>query len=149
MGRVLVVEPYDEIRTLLATALRRQGHVVDTTDDPCEALVWLNEQPFDCAVLGSPIAVEIGGASMLLLDHIGRSHPDRCPSIIIITTQLHDEQLLALADRLEVCAVFAKPFLPTELERVVSICAAGGRPATRWFGIPQSIVEEALSGRGN
>ena len=147
LPRVLIVEPYEEIRLLMRAALEHAGHEVETIDNGGEALEAIERERFSCLVIGSPVWMEGRAGGTLLLDCIERNRAERSPSVVVVTTHIDDPALLAAAERLDAWAVFAKPFSTPQLLAVIGECIAGRRPPQRWFGIPASSLEAAASSR--
>lgn len=140
MPRILLIEPYDDIRKLVEITLRHGGHEVASVGDGRSAIEAMEREFFPCIVVGSPVAVRAGGREVMFLEYVETQCPEWRPCIVVITTYVENDRLLSAAQRLDVCAVFAKPFSAAELAAVVGECAAGRRPARRWYGIPEALV---------
>ena len=138
--RILVVEPDEAIRDMVSLALRQKGHAVSATAEGRDAVAAMERESFSCIVIGSPVTLAANGSRMLLLEYLEKHCPEWRPCIVVITTFIEDARLLSVAARLEVCALFAKPFAPHELVDVVEGCAAGRHPQSRWFGIPERLL---------
>jgi DNA-binding NtrC family response regulator len=143
--RVLVVEPYDEIRSLLTAALVSAGHEVLAVTDGRKGLKEIGTGDYGCVLIGTPVPVEAAGRSRLLIELIAEEYPDRCESLVLITTHVEDLEILSLAARLNVFAVLAKPFSTIALREVVEDCLSGAVRTHRWLGISETLIEEALS----
>lgn len=139
-ARILLIEPYEPIRKLVAVALEHAGHEVTAVADGDTAVEAMEREFFACVVVGSPVTVEVDGAPTMFLEYIERLCPEWRPCLIVITTYVESERVLSAAARLGVCAVFAKPFSPIEFLGVIDDCLAGRPPARRWFGIPEANV---------
>ncbi|HEX7706147.1 MAG TPA: hypothetical protein VF701_06765 [Thermoanaerobaculia bacterium] len=146
---MLVVEPYHEIRSLLAAVLVTAGHEVSTLADGREALEEIEKGDYGCVLIGSPVPVEHAGRSRLLIEVIAEEYPDLCESLVLVTTYVESLEILSLAARLNVFAVLAKPFSTIALRDVVSDCLSGGMTTQRWLGISEDLVDEAHSLRRN
>ena len=138
MGRrILVVEPYEAIRELLRAALRRTGHDLEAVETGNEAIAAMEREHFPCVVVGSPVAVRAGDEKVLFLEYIERHCPQWRPCLVVLTTHVEAGEIVEASERLQVCAVLAKPFAADDLLEVVEGCLAGRHTPTRWIGIPQ------------
>lgn len=135
-GRILIVEPYEPIRDLLATVLRRTGQEVVTAGNGNEAVAAMEREHFPCVVVGSPVAVDTRGEKVLFLSYIERHCPQWRPCLVVVTTHVEAGEIVAVAQRLGVCAVLAKPFAAEDLLAMVEACLAGRHAPTRWIGVP-------------
>lgn len=138
--RILIIEPYDDIRKLVEMTLRHVGQEVISVGDGSSAIDAMEREYFSCVVVGSPVTVTAEGRRFMLLEYIEEHCPERRPCIVVITTWVESEWVLRTAQRLDVCAVFAKPFSASDLAAVVRECLAGRRPARRWYGIPDALI---------
>jgi DNA-binding NtrC family response regulator len=136
-GRILVVEPYEGIRDLLRAALGRTGHDVTAVETGGEAIAAMEREHFPCIVVGSPVVVTTGNATLLFLEYIEQHCPQWRPCLIVATTHVEAGQIIAASERLRVCAVLAKPFGADDLLDVIDGCLAGRHAPTRWIGIPE------------
>ena len=136
-NRILVVEPYHDIRELLQAALRRTGHDVAAVKNGNEAIAAMEREHFPWVVVGSPVVVETRDAKVLFLEYIERHCPQWRPCLIVVTTQVEAGEITAASERLRVCAVLAKPFAAEDLLDVVGGCLSGRHTATRWIGVPE------------
>ena len=136
--RILIVEPYQAIRELLVASLLRAGHAVEAVENGNEAIAAMERGPFRCVIVGSPVIVRTGGASMLLLEYIERHCVQRINScLLVVTTQVQGGDITALSQRLGVCAVLAKPFEAEDLLDAVDGCLDGRHGPTRWIGMAE------------
>lgn len=140
MPPILLIEPYEDIRKLVEMTLRHTGHEVRSVGDGSSAIEALEREFFSCVVVGSPVTVPAGGRQVLFLEYIEEHCPQWRPCMVVITSYVESERVLSAAQRLDVCAVFAKPFSAPDLAAVVGDCAAGRQPARRWYGIPAGMV---------
>lgn len=147
-GRILVVEPYEAIRELLRAAMRRTGHEVVAVETGEEAIAAMEREHFPCVLVGSPVAVQTGGAKLLFLEYIERHCPEWRPCLIVLTTHVEAGQIVAASERLGVCAVLAKPFAADALIEVVDGCLADRHTPTRWIGIPEHASAPAMAAPG-
>jgi DNA-binding NtrC family response regulator len=143
--RVLIVEPYDEIRSLLKAVLVTAETEVVAVSDGRRALEEIAGGDYGCVLIGSPVPVESAGRSRLLIEVIAEKYPHSGESLVLITTHVEDMQILSLAARLKVFSVLAKPFSTIAVREVVSECLSGGRSAERWPGISEIAINEAHS----
>lgn len=135
--RILIVEPYQAIRELLAASLLRAGHAVEAVENGNEALAAMERGHFRCVIVGSPVVVRTHGASMLLLEYIERHCPHWNPRLLVVTTQVEPGDITDLSRRLGVCAVLAKPFEAEDLLDAVDGCLDGCHGPTRWIGMAE------------
>jgi len=129
--QILLVEDHDELRSLLATSLRRDGYSVFECANGDDALDWLgpgvlegdpDRQP---DVIVSDVRLPyFTGLDILAGVNCGR---ERIPTILI--TAFPDEETMATAFQLGARCVLAKPF-PLENLRLAlrSILEAPERP---------------------
>lgn len=136
MERVLLIEPDDDVRNLIAALLSRGGHEILAVAAGREAIDAMADESFACLVVGSPVTVESDGRRLMFLEYIARRCPELCRSLVVVTTWVDSSRVIDAARRLDACAVFAKPFGASELIAAVGECVAGRRPAKRWYGIP-------------
>ena len=112
--RVLVVEDDDAIRSLLATALHRNGLEVDTADDGGMALRLAEVEDYAVIVLDLMMP-RVSGFSFL--EGFRRMHP-RAATVIIVLTAFDDAMIRKLpAD--QVHAIVRKPFDVPQLAAVI------------------------------
>ena len=147
---ILVVEPYDAIRKLITVALEHDGHDVVAVSNGRAALAAMSRTMFDCLVVGSPVHVKQGEmkadpGDLMLLEHLEKHSETRLPCIVMITTYVESERVLSVAERLDVCAVFAKPFSPAKFVAILRDCLEGRPPIPRWQGIPAAPMPGAGS----
>lgn len=140
MSSILIVEPYDDIRKLVEVTLRHGGLDVLSLGDGSSAIEAMEREFFSCVVVGSPVTVMAGDRDLMFLEYIEEQCPQWRPCMVVITSWIESPRVLMAAQRLDACAVFAKPFSAPELAAVVAACAAGRRPARRWYGIPEGMV---------
>ena len=65
MARILIAEDSDEVRTFVARALSRDGHIVDTVEDGVKALEALAEESYDL-IIADIVMPELDGISLAL-----------------------------------------------------------------------------------
>lgn len=147
--RILVIEPYEDIRKLVEMTLRHGGQEVTSFSDASSAIEALEREFFSCVVVGSPVTVTVEGRTLMFLEYIEERCPHWRPCLVVITSWVESERVLMAAERLDVCAIFAKPFSATELEAVVAECAAGLRPERRWYGVPEALIPVPGADGGN
>jgi two-component system response regulator (stage 0 sporulation protein F) len=119
--QILLVEDHDELRALLATALRRDGYVVVECSNGDDALDWLGPGVLEGDLEQMPAAIisdvrlpYFTGLDILAGVNYGR---ERIP--IILITAFPDEETTALASRLGARCVLAKPFPLDDLRRAL------------------------------
>jgi CheY-like chemotaxis protein len=116
--RVLVVDDDRPSREGLGTALRREGHDVETASDAWEAIVRLRARPFDVAVVDLDLpdvhGVDLGGWDVA---RIARAYQ---VGIAVIVLSSDEEPVPAAEARaLGVAGVLAKPISLRELTSLV------------------------------
>lgn len=121
-ARLLLAEDDSELRHLLATALRRDGHHVTEARSGIELLDWiaaeLDEQGsldrFDLIISD----IRLPGFSGL--DMLASLRTAECPVPVVLITAFGDEATHAQALRLGAAALFDKPFDVADLRTAVS-----------------------------
>jgi DNA-binding response OmpR family regulator len=120
-SQILLVEDHDELRALLAAALRRDGYAVVECANGDDALDWLGPGVLDGDLEQLPAAIisDIRLPYFTGLEILAgvNSGLERIPVILI--TAFPDEETAALASRLGARCVLAKPFPIEELRRAV------------------------------
>lgn len=140
MPRILLIEPYADIRKLVEITLRRDGYEVTSVSSGSGAIEAMERELFSCVVVGSPVKVSVKGREQMFLEYLEEHCLQGRPGLVVATAFVESERVLSAAERLDVCAVFAKPFSAPDLAAIVGECAAGRRPARRWYGIPERLV---------
>jgi DNA-binding response OmpR family regulator len=138
--RILIVEPFEEIRRMVEATLASRGYLPMVVEDGAAAVDAIQSQRFDCVVIGSPVGVDIGGDTIFLLQYLQWHCQDIRPCLIVTTAYIESESLLSLAARIPACAVLGKPFEASDLLAAVEACLSGSHKGTRWIGVPDSIV---------
>ena len=139
-SRILLVEPYEDIRRLIEWKLHHEGYEVESVADGRAAIEAMAREAFGCVIVGSPVVVKEARGDVLFLEYLEKNCPQWRPRIVVITTYIESSQVLAASRRLDAWAVFAKPFSPPELMAVINECMAGRKPARRWYGIPDASL---------
>ena len=129
--QLLLVEDHEELRALLATALRRDGYAVVECANGDDALDWLGPGCLEGDLERLPAAIIsdirlpfFTGLDILAGVNCGR---ERIP--IILITAFPDEETTALATHLGARCVLAKPFPLEDLRCALrSALAPPGRP---------------------
>lgn len=124
--RILVVDENAAIAQLEHAMFELHRYNVDVTIDPDEALRRLRVRTYDVIVAGAPMRA----GARYFLDLVTVECPSMIRSTIVVTTQVHDGQLMARCDRAGVFAVVAKPFDVAQLGDVVARCIASRTDAT-------------------
>lgn len=116
--RILVVDDDRPSREGLSTALRHEGHAVDTASDAWQAIVRLRAQSFDIAVVDLDLpavhGIDLDGWDVV---RIARAYR---PSIAVIVLSADEDPTPgpeALA--LDVTGILGKPISLQELTRLV------------------------------
>jgi DNA-binding response OmpR family regulator len=65
VARILIAEDSDEVRSFVARALSRDGHIVDTVEDGVKALEALAEDSYDL-IIADIVMPELDGISLAL-----------------------------------------------------------------------------------
>lgn len=139
--QILLIEPSQGVRELIAADLRQEGYGVEAVADGVTAIETMERQFFPCVIVGSPVPVEVENRErVLFLEYLEQHCPEWRPGVIVATTYVESEQMLSLAARLQVCAVLAKPFERADLLDVVRTCLSGEHHPTRWVGVPEGQV---------
>jgi DNA-binding NtrC family response regulator len=82
-GSVLLVDDEPKIRNALAAALRDEGHEVNSTGSPQEALRLVGQRPFDLLVVDN-LMPELNGLD-LIREVVGGARAGERPQILMIT----------------------------------------------------------------
>jgi two-component system, NtrC family, response regulator PilR len=82
-GSVLIVDDEPKIRNALAQALRDEGHEVNSTGSPQEALRLIGQRPFDLLVVDN-LMPELSGLD-LIREVVGGAGAGERPQILMIT----------------------------------------------------------------
>lgn len=126
--RVLVVDDHPDLRLALCDTLAAEGYSVSQAADGEQALILLEEQLFDAAIVDVRMPVLDGFA---LLERMGEEHI-RCP--VVLTSVVADAPVRRRGQSLGMFAFHAKPFalgdLLSDLERAVAAArdTASGEP---------------------
>ena len=116
MARVLVVDDDDDIRDIIAYALRQRGHDVSSCDDPLAALALATSEPFEVALLDWSMPVMDGGELCALL----RELPDMRDAPIVIVTAHGDQDTRDRASAAGATRFVSKPFSLKQLADLVA-----------------------------
>lgn len=131
MATILTVDDEPGIRAFLADTLAEDGHVVMQAADAGEALVLLEEQPFDLAIIDLRMPGELGGMDVL---HYARANRPAMQVIVLTAYGSVPEAVEAM--RLGAFDFLEKPLDgPAALRRLV-------RRALNWKGAPRQYVPE-------
>ena len=106
MARILIAEDEESIRSLVARALRQDGHEVTTANDGAEALEVLVRRKGAFELLLTDIRMPVMDGIALALA-AGREHPDL--GILLMTGYADQRERAAGLDAL-IHDVIAKPF---------------------------------------
>jgi CheY-like chemotaxis protein len=122
MGRVLVVDDEESIRTLIDRVLSRQGFKVETAADGQRAIEKIAQGEFDAIVLDLMMP-RVDGFSVLR--HLIATNPELISKTVVATAFPRDATNAQLD---EVCRVIIKPFDTGELIDAVRECVAYEAP---------------------
>src|ERR1700681_326230 len=126
MARILIAEDEESIRSLVARALRQDGHEVTTASDGAEALDVLVRHKSAFELLLTDIRMPVMDGIALALA-AARDHPDL---VILLMTGYADQRERAHGLDALVHDVITKPFTLVEIRQAVSgALAAGARQA--------------------
>lgn len=122
MGRVLVVDDEESIRTLIDRVLSRQGFKVETAADGQRAIEKIAQGQFDAIVLDLMMP-RVDGFSVLR--HLIATNPELVAKTVVATAFPRDATNAQLD---EVCRVIIKPFDTGELIDAVRECVEHEAP---------------------
>jgi len=121
VAKVLIVDDEPDARTVLFHTLRGAGHTVTEAADGEEALKKLKRTRFDLVILDIMMP-RMSGYDVL--EKI-RAMPTRADTPVIVVTAKHDPEGVQREVGGGAAGHIAKPFLPSELERVVKSVLKG------------------------
>jgi DNA-binding NtrC family response regulator len=126
MARILIAEDEDAVRSLIARALKQDGHDVITASDGAQALdVLLRERgAFELLLTDVRMPVMDGIA---LAHAVAREHPT--VTILLMTGYADQRERAQSLDAL-IHDVIAKPFSLGTMRRAVSEALQASRPVT-------------------
>src|SRR5215207_4665622 len=106
MSHILIVEDETSFRSVIAAALKKEGHTVEEAGDGRSAVRWMETHAFDL-VITDVLMPEADGIEMIM-----QLRDARNPTPIIAMTggHLQTELLLKVAKSLGARRVLAKPF---------------------------------------
>jgi two-component system OmpR family response regulator len=115
MANILIVDDEVSLRTVIAAALKKEGHTVEEAGDGRSAVRWMSTHSFDL-VISDVLMPEADGIEMIM-----RLRDARNPTPIIAITggHLQTDLLLKVAKSLGARRVLAKPFKISELLALV------------------------------
>ena len=116
MASILVVDDDADIRALIEAVLETAGHEVTLAAEGKEALSKLKRRAYDLVVLDIMMPTMSGYE---VLEQI-RAMPSRASTPVIVVTAKHDPTGVMREVRGGALDHLAKPFLPEELEEVVT-----------------------------
>jgi CheY-like chemotaxis protein len=129
--RILLAEDDTQFRSLLATALRRDGHQVVEASDGFELVHWLATGtrsgaplPFDLVISDIRMPGWSGMEVLAAMKRLGRVPP------FLLITAFGDDQVEREARDLGAIATLSKPFDIDDLRAVVSAAVPSGAPIT-------------------
>ena len=116
MARILIAEDEESIRSLVARALRQDGHEVVTANDGAEALDVLVREKGAFELLLTDIRMPVMDGIALALA-AARDHPDLT---ILLMTGYADQRERAHGLDALIHDVIAKPFSLTDIRKAVN-----------------------------
>ena len=121
-ARLLLAEDDPELRHLLATVLRRDGHHVTEARSGIELLDWVAAELDEHGSLDrfDLIISDIRLPGFSGLDMLASLRTAECPVPVVLITAFGDEATHAQAERLGAAAMFDKPFDVDDLRTTVS-----------------------------
>ena len=128
-GRVLVVDDEAEMRHMLREILERDGHRIATAGSGREALERMSTETYD-VILTDLRMPDLDGQS--LYREIAERWPERSAGVVFITGDTLAPALRKLAGENE-RPVILKPFLPSEVRRVIAEVMASRKVALDTF----------------
>jgi two-component system NtrC family sensor kinase len=112
---ILVVDDEPEIREMLTEVLTRARHRVVNASSGREALEHLSREPFDVILTDMRMPDTDG---LALYEEIKRRFPAQAQQVVFVTGDTLTAKLRDFAAR-SGCPVIEKPFLPSEVRRIV------------------------------
>src|ERR1700686_3985512 len=125
MARILIAEDEESIRSLVARALRQDGHEVTTASDGAEALDVLVRQKGAFELLLTDIRMPVMDGIALALA-AARDHPD---ITILLMTGYADQRERATGLNMLIHDVITKPFTLATIRAAVNEALVAG---PRW-----------------
>lgn len=121
-ARLLLAEDDPELRHLLATVLRRDGHHVTEARSGVELLDWVAAELDEHGSLDrfDLIISDIRLPGFSGLDMLASLRTAECPVPVVLITAFGDETTHAQAERLGAAAMFDKPFDVDDLRTTVA-----------------------------
>jgi PAS domain S-box-containing protein len=122
-GRVLIVEDEAEVREILTSVLRSDGHAVVACEDGDRAIVELGRDGFDLVI------TDLGMPGLSGWD-VARAVKELRPGTPVAMVTGWSEQIdAAMAGHEGIDYLVAKPFRRQEIRAMVASALGGGRPA--------------------
>ena len=115
--RVLIVDDDENVRAILATALRQKALHVEQASDGREAIELLRENSY-AVVLLDLMMPHIDGLGVLDAIQSDLPHP---PVVLVVTGA--SRQLIEQVDTQRIHGIVRKPFDPLEVASIVAACA--------------------------
>jgi two-component system, cell cycle response regulator CpdR len=122
LARILIAEDEDDVRGLLARALRQDGHAVVTASDGAEALDILVREQGAFELLLTDVRMPVMDGIALALA-TARDYP--CVTILLMTAYADQRERASGLNRL-IHDVVTKPFTLATLRAAVSSALAAG-----------------------
>jgi DNA-binding NtrC family response regulator len=115
MSRILVVDDEEVVRELTVEVLKRSGYEPHGVPSAKDALVLLDQEPFDL-VVSDVVMPEMTGVEFLY--ELRKSRPDL--PVVLMTGGSKEPERATKAVELGACSLIYKPFTNTELTTAVS-----------------------------
>ena len=118
MAKILIVEDDDEVRDVLKTLLREEGHEVFEASDGNEAMEQFRQTPADLVILDIVLPDKEGLETIIDLK---RTHPNVKILAMSGGGRTSPQDYLDMAKRLGAVEVIAKPFSIDDFVRRVNL----------------------------
>ena len=118
MAKLLIVEDDDEVRDVLKTLLREEGHEVFEASDGNEAMEQFRQTPADLVILDIVLPDKEGLETIIDLK---RTHPNVKIMAMSGGGRTSPQDYLDMAKRLGAVEVIAKPFSIDDFLRSVNL----------------------------
>ena len=118
MAKLLIVEDDDEVRDVLKTLLREEGHEVFEASDGNEAMEQFRQTPADLVILDIVLPDKEGLETIIYLK---RTHPNVKIMAMSGGGRTSPQDYLDMAKRLGAVEVIAKPFSIDDFLRSVNL----------------------------
>jgi len=117
VARVLIVDDTDIVRKALEKAVRRMGHLADSTADSVEALAMAVRDPPDLALIDFRMPTMDGAE---LWEEMRSALGERCPKVLFVSASPSEEVARSVERSGHPAGYVKKPFHLDDLVRVVT-----------------------------